>query len=64
MPLRPLYPPDWHISIVSLLVQKRYLTRRRRRRLSFNDGAVKMDVKVSRYIDADCFNALLYKHKC
>jgi hypothetical protein len=46
MPLRPLYPTDTerHISIVKLFVQKRYLERRRRRRLRVNHEIAKMIV--------------------
>jgi hypothetical protein len=64
MPLRPLYPTDTerHISIVKLFVQKRYLKRRRRRRLRVNNEIEKMVVDFKH--QSRSFYQLSGTHEC
>ena len=54
--------PAQHIAIVERFLEKPYLTRCRRRRLSFNDGVVKMNLQVNRDINANNFS-LLFVYK-
>jgi len=54
--------PAQHIAIVERFLEKPYLTRCRRRRLSFNDGVVKMNLQVNRDINANNIS-LLFVYK-